>query len=51
MIELATATGRTSSACRSYPSGSLERLDEWSGMQAFGAVAARPLLGAPSSAA
>jgi endonuclease/exonuclease/phosphatase family metal-dependent hydrolase len=45
MVELATADRPDVLCLQELPVWSLERLGEWSGMLAFGAVAARPLLG------
>jgi endonuclease/exonuclease/phosphatase family metal-dependent hydrolase len=45
MVELATADRPDVLCLQELPVWSLERLDKWSGMQTFGAVAARPLLG------
>jgi endonuclease/exonuclease/phosphatase family metal-dependent hydrolase len=45
MVELAAADRPDVLCLQELPVWALERLDEWSGMQAFGAVAARPLLG------
>jgi endonuclease/exonuclease/phosphatase family metal-dependent hydrolase len=45
MIRLATGDGPDVLCLQELPVWSLERLEVWSGMRAFGAVAARPLLG------
>ena len=45
MIRLATGDGPAALCLQELPVWSLPKLEEWSGMRAFGAVAARPLLG------
>jgi endonuclease/exonuclease/phosphatase family metal-dependent hydrolase len=45
MVTLASSDGPAALCLQELPVWSLERLEEWSGMRAFGAVAARPLLG------
>jgi len=45
MVRLASADGPDVLCLQELPVWSLRRLDEWSGMRSFGAVAARPLLG------
>jgi hypothetical protein len=45
MVRLATSDGPAALCLQELPVWSLPRLEEWSGMRAFGAVAARPLLG------
>jgi endonuclease/exonuclease/phosphatase family metal-dependent hydrolase len=44
MIRLATADGPAAVCLQELPVWSLSKLEEWSGMRALGAVAARPLL-------
>jgi endonuclease/exonuclease/phosphatase family metal-dependent hydrolase len=44
MLRLATADGPDVVCLQELPVWSLAKLEEWSGMRAFGAVAARPLL-------
>jgi endonuclease/exonuclease/phosphatase family metal-dependent hydrolase len=51
MVRLASADGPGVVCLQEIPLWALDRLGEWSGMQAFGAVAARPMLGPlPSTA-
>lgn len=45
MVRLATADGPDLVCLQEVPVWALARLEAWSGMRAFGAVAARPLLG------
>jgi endonuclease/exonuclease/phosphatase family metal-dependent hydrolase len=45
MVRLASADGPAALCLQELPVWSLSKLQEWSGMRAFGAVAARPLLG------
>ena len=45
MIRLATADRPAAVCLQELPVWSLQKLEEWSGMRAMGAVAARPLLG------
>jgi endonuclease/exonuclease/phosphatase family metal-dependent hydrolase len=45
MVRLATADGPDVLCLQELPVWALRRLDDWSGMRSFGAVAARPLLG------
>ena len=45
MVRLATSDGPAALCLQELPVWSLAKLEEWSGMHAFGAVAARPLLG------
>ena len=45
MVRLASADGPSAVCLQELPAWSLPKLEEWSGMRAFGAVAARPLLG------
>ena len=51
-VELVTADEPALVCLQELPAWALERLDDWSGMRSFGAVAARPRLGPfPSTAA
>jgi endonuclease/exonuclease/phosphatase family metal-dependent hydrolase len=45
MVRLASADGPDVLCLQELPVWALSRLDDWSGMRSFGAVAARPLLG------
>lgn len=45
MVRLASSDGPAVLCLQELPVWALEHLEEWSGMRAFGAVAARPLLG------
>jgi endonuclease/exonuclease/phosphatase family metal-dependent hydrolase len=45
MVRLASSDGPAVLCLQELPVWSLEKLEDWSGMRAFGAVAARPLLG------
>jgi hypothetical protein len=45
MVRLASSDGPAALCLQELPVWSLPRLEEWTGMRAFGAVAARPLLG------
>jgi endonuclease/exonuclease/phosphatase family metal-dependent hydrolase len=45
MVRLASSDGPAALCLQELPVWSLPRLEEWSGMRSFGAVAARPLLG------
>jgi len=45
MVRLASADGPDALCLQELPVWSLPRLESWSGMRAFGAVASRPLLG------
>ena len=45
MVRLASGDGPAALCLQELPAWSLAKLEEWSGMRAFGAVAARPLLG------
>src|SRR6266516_2251480 len=45
MVRLASGDGPAALCLQELPVWSLPKLEEWSGMRAFGAVAARPLLG------
>jgi endonuclease/exonuclease/phosphatase family metal-dependent hydrolase len=45
MVRLASSDGPAALCLQELPVWSLAKLEEWSGMRAFGAVAARPLLG------
>jgi hypothetical protein len=45
MVRLASADGPAALCLQELPVWSVAKLEEWSGMRAFGAVAARPLLG------
>src|SRR4051794_15564743 len=45
MVRLASSDGPAALCLQELPVWSLSKLEEWSGMRAFGAVAARPLLG------
>ena len=45
MVRLASADRPDVLCLQELPVWALRRLDEWSGMRSFGAVAARPLLG------
>ena len=45
MVRLACSDGPAALCLQELPVWSLPKLEEWSGMRAFGAVAARPLLG------
>jgi endonuclease/exonuclease/phosphatase family metal-dependent hydrolase len=45
MVRLASSDGPAALCLQEVPVWSLAKLEEWSGMRAFGAVAARPLLG------
>jgi hypothetical protein len=45
MVRLASGDGPAALCLQELPVWSLAKLEEWSGMRAFGAVAARPLLG------
>jgi endonuclease/exonuclease/phosphatase family metal-dependent hydrolase len=48
MVRFATADDPDAVCLQEVPVWALKRLEEWSGMQAFGAQAARPRLGSPS---
>src|SRR2546423_14734515 len=45
MVRLASGDSPAALCLQELPVWSLSKLEEWSGMRAFGAVAARPLLG------
>jgi hypothetical protein len=45
MVKLAGSDGPAALCLQEVPVWALEKLEEWTGMRAFGAVAARPLLG------
>jgi endonuclease/exonuclease/phosphatase family metal-dependent hydrolase len=45
MVELASEDGPDVLCLQELPVWALQRIDDWSGMRSFGAVAARPLLG------
>jgi endonuclease/exonuclease/phosphatase family metal-dependent hydrolase len=47
MVRLASADGPDALCLQELPVWSLPRLESWSGMRAFGAVASRPLFGSP----
>ena len=48
MVRFATADDPDVVCLQEVPVWALKRLEEWSGMQAFGATAARPRLGSPT---